>query len=155
MSTAPVATAPHVNEFENILNHIASGIRKFNNSVINLANEEEPVIAPLLPPNVAAVLGEFLASATTQLAATDAKYAAIGQSSAPWAVKAAEAAAVGGIGLLAILAKAGITVTTGQLPVILAAIPSVAANLNLTGITLAPVVPIVPVAPVVPTTPAA
>lgn len=146
MSTAPVT--PALNKFETLMDHIGSGLEKFNNGLLNIAAEEAPVLEPLLPANISAGLAEFLTAALPQLAATDASLATINASTTePWAARAAQATAVGGLGLLAILAKFGIVATTSQLPGILTAVGSIASTLKLTGITAPPVVTPVVVVP--------
>lgn len=141
MATTTATPETGLQKIESFFDHIGAGIEKFNNAVLNIANEEAPVIEPLLPASAAAALSEFLPAATTLLASVDAKYTALGQSTASWPVKVAEAIAIGGTGLVAILAKGGVTITTGQLPTILTSVGTLASNLNLATITNAPVAP--------------
>jgi hypothetical protein len=138
-TTAPVP-AHKLNKFETLMDHIGSDLEKFNNALINEADAEAPVIEPLLPANLAQGLAEFLVAATKQLASTDAQLSTIAGSTSPWAAKAAEATAAGSMGLIAILAKFGLVVTTSELPSILASVGTIASTLKLTGITAAPVV---------------
>jgi hypothetical protein len=141
---APPAPAPKetgLQKFESVIDHIATGIEKFNNALVNVGEAELPALEPFLPPNLGAMLGKFLPAAATELASADAQFAAIGQANAPWGVKAAKVAAVSGVGLLSILAEFGYTVGSAQLPALLALVPGILGAINLQTVTAPPVPP--------------
>lgn len=140
MSTTPtpVPATPKPNKFESFLTKFGEILKNIANVAVNVAEAEAPVIEPLLPPAAEAGFVKILTAAATQVAAADAKYAAIGASDVPFSVKVAEAVAVGGIGVLAIAAQAGYTVADGQLVTLFSAAGQAASVLNFTGLTNAP-----------------
>lgn len=138
MTTTTVV--PTENKFESFLSKFGADIMKFSNAAVNVAVEELPAIDPLLPASVATTVNEVVSFAAQQVAAVDAKYAAIGNSSASFGVKVAEAVAVGGLGAIAIAAKGGLTLDTAQLAQFFTGAAQVGAALNLTNVTAAPVV---------------
>lgn len=139
VAPAPVVAAPKENKFESFLTKFGDVLKNISNAAVNVAVEELPVIDSLLPPSVASTVNDVVSFAAQQVASIDAKYTAIGQSSAPFAVKVAEAVAVGGMGAVAIAAKGGLTLDTAQLGQFFSAAAQITAALNLTNITAAPV----------------
>lgn len=148
MSTAPVTPAPSkLNGFESFFTKFGTVLKDIANVAVNIGEQEAAVIEPLLPPTIAAGLAKVLSAAATQVAAADAKYAAIGQSNVPYAVKVAEAVAVGGEGILALATQAGLTIASGQLSQFIGAAGTIASTINLTGLTNAPVPQVSPAKP--------
>lgn len=146
MATAPITIAPaKPNAFESFLSKFGTVLKNIANVAVNAGEQEAAVIEPLLPPAAANGLAKVLSAAASQVAAADAKYAAIGQSNVPYAVKVAEAVAVGGEGILALAAQAGLTIASGQLSTFIGAAGTIASTLNFTGLTNTPVVPAAPV----------
>jgi hypothetical protein len=143
MSTAPVPVpaAPKPNKFESFLTKFGDILKNIGNVAVNVAEQEAPVVLPLIPPAAQPGFLKILSFAATQVAAVDAKYAAIGASDVPFSVKVAEAVAVGGVGALAIAAQAGFTVADGQLATLFSAAGQAASVLNFGGLTDAPTVP--------------
>jgi hypothetical protein len=142
MSTAPVTLAPKENKFESFLTKFGHDLESISNAAVNVAVEELPSIDPLLPPAVASTVNEVVGFAAQQVASIDAKYTAIGKSTAPFAVKVAEAVSVGGLGAIAIAAKGGLTLDTAQLAQFFSAAAQITAALNLTNVTAVPVAPV-------------
>lgn len=106
------------------------------NIAVNTAEETEPQVLPLLPSAFQPEYTALLNFAATGVASIDAKYAAIGKSNVPFAVKVVEAVATFGQGALAIAAQAGVTV--GNLNTLFASAATIAQNLNVTTLTAAP-----------------
>lgn len=150
MSTAPVVVKPE-NKFESFLSKFGSDLEKFSNAAINVTVEELPVIDSPLPASVAATVNAVVSFAAGQVAAADSRYRIISASTVPFAVKVAEAVAVGGIGAIAIAAKGGLTLDTAQLAQFFNAAVAITSALNLTNVTADPVVP-TPPPPIFPTT---
>lgn len=138
MSTPATPAKP--NAFESFLTKFGDALKNIGNAATNIAVEELPVIDPLLPPALASEVNAVVGYAAQQVAAADAKYAAIGSSNVPYAVKVAEAVAVGGAGAIAIAAKGGLTLDAGQLGTFFAAAGQIAAALNLSNLTATPTV---------------
>jgi hypothetical protein len=143
MSTAPVTPAPAENKFESFLTKFGHDLEAIGNAGVNIAVEELPSVAPMLPPALGKELTTVVTFAAQQVAAVDAKYTAIGNSNVPFGVKVAEAVATGGMGAIALAAQAGFTLPTANLGLFFAGAGQIASSLNLTNVTAAPV----PVAP--------
>lgn len=145
MSTTPTPTpAPHqtgVQKFESFFTNFGKILRSIQNAATNILEQEEPNIDTLIPPAMAANLHLLVVAAATQVAAADAKYDQIGQSTAPYGVKVAEAVAIGGGTVLALAAKLGFTLPQAQLGNFFAAAGQIAASLNLTNVTGTPTPP--------------
>jgi hypothetical protein len=139
-SPAPTAPAPAKEtagqKIENFFSKFGQAIEKLANAAVNVAEQELPAIKPLLPPNLYSKIATMTAAAAQQVAAADAKYAAIGQSNVPYATKVAEAVAVGGTAVVALAAEAGLQIT--DLTGFFSAAGQMAQSLNLSGITAAP-----------------
>lgn len=144
MSTVPVTPAPAETaqqKFQSFLTNFGKVLENIANGVVNVAEQEAPVIAPLLPPMIGQQLTTVLSAAAAQVAAADAKYAQIGASDVPFGVKVAEAVAVGGAGVIAIAAQAGLSISATGLPAFFGAAYQIASVLNLKNITAAPTPP--------------
>lgn len=142
MATTPTpAPAPKENKFESFLSKFGTFIKDFANVAVNVGEQELPVIVQLLPPAASAGVVALMNYAATQVAAVDAKYAAIGSSNIPFAAKVAEAVAVGGVGALAIAAQAGLKIDESNLNLLFSAAGQAASVLNFTGVTSTPIVP--------------
>jgi len=141
MTTPATPVAKKENKFESFLSKFGNVLKNIANVAVNVGEQEEAVIDPLLPPAAAAELNKIISAAASQVAAADVKYAAIGQSDVPYAVKVAEAVAVGGEGILALAAQNGFTIAEGQLSTFVAAAGQIASTINFTGLTNTPVVP--------------
>jgi hypothetical protein len=151
MSTAPIvpvvpAKQTQQQKFESFWTNFGAILKNIANAAVNIAQEEAPIIEPLLPPAIGAALAKVLSAAATQVGYADAKYAAIEGSDVPFGVKVAEAVAVGGAGVLAIAAVAGLEISSTQLPQFFGAAFQIASVLNLANITAAPAAPAAPVA---------
>lgn len=155
VSAAPVAApkaattpaAPQettAQKIQSFFTNFGKDIEATVNGIVNVAVEEQTPVLSLLPANLQPGVAQLINYAAAQVAAVDAKYAAIGASNVPFAQKVAEAVATGGIGALAIAAQAGVSVT-GTLNNVFSASAIIASSLNLSTITQAPVVP--PAAP--------
>lgn len=132
-----MATTP--NKFESFLSKFGNILKNIGNAATNIAVEELPVIDPLIPPALAAELTKVVTFAAQQVAAVDAKYAAIAGSNVPYAVKVAEAVAAGGTGAIAIAAQAGFLLPQENLGLFFSGAGQIAAALNLSNITAPPV----------------
>lgn len=141
MATAPATPSPAPNQFESFLTNFGKALENIANAAVNIAQQEAPVITPLLPPAIGAQFTTVLSAAAQQVAAADAKYAALGQSDVPFGVKVAEAIAIGGGGVLAIAAQAGLVISEGGLTTLFTAAYNAASVLNLKSITSAPATP--------------
>ncbi len=137
MATSTVTPVP--NKFESFLEKFGHDLENIGNASVNIAVEELPVVDPMLPPALAAELNKVVTFAAQQVAAVDAKYSAIGKSTVPFAVKVAEAVAVGGAGAIAIAAQAGFTLPAANLGMFFSGAGQIASSLNLTNITAPPV----------------
>ncbi|MGC1784467.1 MAG: hypothetical protein WA708_18225 [Acidobacteriaceae bacterium] len=144
VTTVPAAPVKKENAFESFFTKFGDALKDIANVAVNVGEQEAAVIEPLLPPTAAAGFAKILSAAAAQVAAADAKYAAIGDSNVPYAVKVAEAVAVGGEGVLAIAAQEGFTVAQGEVSTLMSAAGTIASTLNFTGLTEAPVVPATP-----------
>lgn len=146
MSTAATPAPTPVKEtgqqkFESFMTKFGDVLKNIANVGVNIAEEAAPSIEALLPPVYAASFAKILSAAASQVAAVDVKYTAIGASTVPYAVKVAEAVAVGGEGVLAIAAQAGFTLNSTNLLSFFSAAGTIAGSLNLANITATPVVP--------------
>jgi hypothetical protein len=150
MSTAPVtidAPAPKetaAQRVKSFFTEFGDIVKDTVNVVTNVAVEEETPILSLVPVNLQPGVANLINFCAAQVAAVDAKYAAIGASNVPFAQKVAEAVATAGAGALAIAAAGGVTIT-GTVNDIFAASATIASSLNLSTITQAPAAP--PAAP--------
>jgi hypothetical protein len=144
MSTAPVTTAPvketATQKVESFFTKFGEILKDIPNVIVNVAEEEETPILSILPSNLQPGVAKLISFAAAQVAAVDAKYAAIGASNVSFAQKVAEAVATGGVGALAIAAEEGVMIT-GTVNSIFAASATITSSLNLSGITAAPTVP--------------
>jgi hypothetical protein len=145
MATAPVTPAIPVEtaqqKIDSFFTKFGDVLRNVFNAGANIAIETLPAIEPLIPVAYQPTVVALVTAAVQQVAAADAKYAAIGASTVPMGVKIAEAVAVGGTGILAIAAQGGLKITT-DLPTFFAAATTIAQSLNLATLTTAPVVPV-------------
>jgi hypothetical protein len=141
VAATPVSVKETVQEkIETVFDHIGDGIIKFNNAFVNIGNEVAPSLEKLLPAPFATGMATFFTAATAQLASTDAELTSINSNTTEaWGARAAAATAAGGLGLLALLANMGVTITSQELPSVLATVGTLATQLKLTGVTAAPV----------------
>lgn len=137
MSTAPVVKETTTQKVESFFSKFGDTLKTIFNVATNVAVEELPAVQPLLPPAIYSQVAAAVNLAAQQVAAADAKYAAIGSSAVPYGVKVAEAVAVGGEGVLALLAQNGLLLT-GHLFDFFAAAGTIASSLNLVNITAPP-----------------
>lgn len=145
---APVNTVAKVSglqKFENVLTHIAGVLEKIQNGIVNVAEAEKPVIQQLLPSGLTVPLYAIIDHIAGQLASVDARYAAIGQQTVPYATKVAEVVATSGALYVSSLASGGISLGTMTINELVAGL-GVVGNLNLATITAAPVVTPTPAA---------
>jgi hypothetical protein len=133
-----MATTPE-NGFESFFTKFGSALKTVFNVSANVAVDTETQIEPLLPSAYQAGYVKLVNAAAQQVAAADAKYAAIGASNVSFAVKVAEAVAVGGEGILAIAAQEGLTINT-NLATFFSAATTITQSLTATSLTAAPVV---------------
>lgn len=141
VNPAPIATPAPAKEtagqkIESFFTKFGQAIEKLANAAVNVAEEELPAVQPLLPPSLYSKVSTMVAVAAQQVAAADAKYAAIGSSNVPYGVKVAEAVAVGGTAVLALAAQAGLQIV--DMNAFFAAAGQMAGALNLSGVTGAP-----------------
>lgn len=142
MSTTPVTPAPTaLQKFESFFTNFGKILRNIQNVIVNVAEQEEPNIDQIIPATQAANLHTLIVAAAQQVAAADAKYDAIGQSTVPFAVKVTEAVAVNGGLVIALAAKMGLTIPQAQLGTFFTAAANIASSLNLTNVTGTPAVP--------------
>jgi hypothetical protein len=139
-STLATPAAPAVPQIQSFFTKFGEVLKNIFNVGANVGVDTETTIDPLLPPAYQASYLKLVNAAATQVAAADAKYALIGASSVPFAVKVAEAVAVGGEGVLAIAAQEGLTITT-DLPTFFSAAATIAQSLNTATLTAAPIAP--------------
>lgn len=140
-TAAPVATTEtKTQKVENFFTKFGDVLKTIFNVAANTAVDTETTIEPLLPSAYQAGYIKLVNAAAQQVAAADAKYTAIGASNVSFAVKVAEAVAVGGEGVLAIAAQCGLTITT-DLPTFFSAAATVAQSLDTATLTQAPVAP--------------
>lgn len=137
MATTSATPAPKANKVESFFTKFGDVLKDIFNAGANALQETEPSVVKVLPPALQAGYIKLVNAAVAQVAQADAKYAQIGASDVPFAVKVAEAVAVGGDGVLAIAAQEGLVITT-DLPTFFTAATQIAQSLNLATITEAP-----------------
>ena len=143
--TTTVTSGPKKeNKFESFFTKFGHVLEDIGNGATNIAVEELPDVEPLLPPALGSAVAKVVTFAAQQVAAVDAKYAAIGASDVSYGVKVAEAVAVGGVGAIAIAAQAGFTLPESQLGVFFSGAGQIASALNLSNITESPAPPAAP-----------
>lgn len=135
-----MATTTTENGVETFFSKFGNVLKTIFNVSANIAEDTEPTIDSLLPVAYQAAYAKLVNAAATQVAAADAKYAAIGASNVSFATKVAEAVAVGGEGVLAIAAQEGLTITT-NLTTFFSAATTLTQSLSAVSLTAAPVVP--------------
>lgn len=142
MATAPVTPVKEtgLQKFENFFEKFGHDLEVGFNVAENIALQELPVIAPLLPPATYNKVATFVNAAAQQVAAVDQKYAAIGKSNVPFAVKVAEAVAVGGSAVIALAAEAGLQIV--NVSQFFTAASQLAQSLNLQNVTAPPTPPV-------------
>lgn len=142
MASIPVTPAsvltPAPSKFVSFMTKFGDILRDIGNIAVNIGEQEAPVIEEVLPPAFAASYAKILSAAAAQVAAADARYAAIGASNVPFGVKIAEAVAIGGGGVIAIAAQAGLVVGEGQIVPLFNAAAQFASSLNLANVTETP-----------------
>lgn len=157
MASTPVVTEPTVEpttatpaattetaaqKVENFFTKFGTVLKNIVNVGVNVAEETEPTIDPLLPAAYQAGYLALINAAATQVAAADAKYALIGASNVSFATKVAEAVAVGGEGVLAIAAQNNLAISS-NLTTFFSAAATLSQSLNVATLTQAPTVPAV------------
>jgi ABC-type uncharacterized transport system ATPase subunit len=138
---APVVKETAAQKFDSFINGFGHKLEEIVNVGENVAIQESTFIESLLPPAEAKAFAIVVSTVGKQLAAVEAKYAAIGQSTVPEALKIAEAVAVSGESVLQTLASVGISVTAGNLTTLFGGLGQALSVLNISTLTKTPVVP--------------